>query len=216
MNIGAIFDMDGVLVDSGEAHRAAWQQIGEEHGVPFGPDVFERTFGMHNNQIIPLWLGQEVDRREVDRLAGRKEVIYRELAPRLTVALPGCIELVQALRDAGFRLAVGSSGPLQNIELILEQLQLRSHFDAISSGEDVVHGKPDPQVFLVAAQRLGLPPAGCVVVEDAPQGVEAARRAGMAVVAVTSSRPRHALRDASLVVDALSELSPARLQQLLA
>ncbi|MHB2020372.1 MAG: HAD family hydrolase [Candidatus Xenobia bacterium] len=211
MRPGAIFDMDGVLVDSSEAHFAAWHQLGEEVGRPFTRELFERTFGMHNNQIVPLWIGPGQD---VDALADRKEQLYRERAADLIKPLPGCVPLLQALHAAGFGLAVGSSGPRANIEMVLDIMRVRDLFHALSTGEDVTHGKPDPEVFLVAARRLGLPPAACIVLEDAPQGVEAGRRAGMAVVAITSSRPRAALQDATLIVDSLEELTVERLSAL--
>ncbi len=212
---GAVFDMDGVLVDSSEAHYLAWKRFGEELGVPFERDLFDRTFGMTNYQIIPMWLGDACDAAKLPEMSERKEALYREAAREALQELPGAKALVEALAADGFLLAVGSSGPRANVEMALEILGVRGRFAAISSLEDVSEGKPHPEVFLKAAEKLGLPPARCVVLEDAPQGVEAGRRAGCKTVAVTSTRAAAELADADLVVDALSEVSPERLRGLI-
>lgn len=211
----AIFDMDGVLVDSSEAHFQAWHRLGMREGKPFTRELFQLTFGMHNQQIVPLWMEQEVAQAELDRLADWKETTYRELVPTLMRPIPGVLELLEALYQEGVTMAVGSSGPLPNIQLVLEQLKISHYFSALSTGEDVRHGKPDPEVFLVAARRLGRPPQRCVVLEDAPQGVEAARRGGMAVLGITSSRAEEDLL-ADRVVTSFEGLVPADLRALLA
>ena len=210
----AIFDMDGVLVDSSEAHFQSWHRLGMREGKPFTRELFNLTFGMHNQQIVPMWMEQEVEQSEIDRLADWKETTYRELVPDLMRPIPGVLDLLAALHDAGVTMAVGSSGPLPNIQLVLRQLGIEHFFSALSTGEDVRHGKPDPEVFLVAARRLGREPERCVVLEDAPQGVEAARRGGMAVLGITSSRPAEDLL-ADRVVESFAGLSPDDLRSLL-
>lgn len=214
MPYGAIFDMDGVLVDSGDAHRASWMQLGDEVGVAFTPELFVQTFGMHNNQIIPLWLG-EVTADEVERLALRKEVLYRAAAPDVVRPLPGAVSLVRALRAAGWRLAVASSGPRANVALIVRLLALEDAFDALITGDDVHEGKPHPEVFQKAIAAVGLPPSACVVIEDAPQGVSAGLAAGAAVLAVTTSRPAIDLAAAHRVVDSLETVTPDALHALI-
>jgi HAD superfamily hydrolase (TIGR01509 family) len=129
--------------------------------------------------------------------------------------MPGAIELIDALAAAGFKLGVGSSGPPENIRVTLDKLGRTARFSAIVTGADVQRGKPDPQVFLLAAERLGVPPARCAVVEDAPQGVEAANRAGMASIGLTGTTTREALSRARLVVDSLSQLSAERIATLI-
>jgi HAD superfamily hydrolase (TIGR01509 family) len=191
-------------------------QLGEEIGVPFGDDMFNHTFGMHNNQIVPYWLGRTLPTEERDRLADRKEELYRKLLPTQARGLPGVVPFIDRLASEGYGLAVGSSGPMANVRMALEFLGVAKQFRALSTGEDVQHGKPDPQVFLVAAERLGLPPSRCVVFEDAPQGVEAGLRGGMRVVAITSSRDRQALSAAHRVIDGFDELSVADIESLLA
>lgn len=214
MKWAVIFDMDGVLVDSSAAHYEAWRRLGEREGRPFTPEMFQQTFGMHNGQILPLWLGPDADSAEMERLAAWKEATYREIAADLMQPIAGVLQLIERLHQQDVPMAVGSSGPLANIRMILRTLGVENRFQVLSTGEDVTHGKPDPEVFLVAARRLGMPPQRCVVLEDAPQGIEAARRAGMAVLAVTSSRPAPELA-ADRVVASFEALQPAELEALL-
>lgn len=212
---GAIFDMDGVLVDSAEAHYEAWCLLGDEVGKEHPREFFEKTFGMHNREIIPIWLGPEVPRDEVERLSVLKEALYRKVAAETLKPLDGSVDLVRALGADGFLLAVGSSGPPENVQLVLEVLQLGDLFSALSTGADVREGKPDPEVFLKAAEKLGIPPAQCVVFEDAPQGVEAGLRAGSRVIAVSSTRAPEELSEADLVVSSLARLEPATVRDVL-
>jgi beta-phosphoglucomutase family hydrolase len=212
---GVIFDMDGVLVDSGAAHFEAWSRLGRDLGVGYPRAVFENTFGMHNRQIIPLWLGREVAEEELERLSARKEAMYREVAAASVRPLPGVVDLIAALAADGFLLAVGSSGPRPNVEMVLGILGVEGLFRALSTGDEVRHGKPHPEVFQKAAARLGLAPARCAVIEDAPQGIAAAHAAGARAVAVTTTRPPSDLAAADLVVDSLAELDPPRLRRLI-
>lgn len=206
--------MDGVLVDSSLAHFAAWSELGRRISEPFSRSFFDQTFGMHNAQIFPLWLG-DLSAERIQELSLEKEALYREAAAGEVQALEGAVELVRALDEADFALAVGSSGPRANVELILNILGVAECFDVLSTGDDVTHGKPHPEVFSKAAERLGLEPARCVVLEDAPQGVEAALRAHMRVLAVTSSRPPADLQDAHRIVHSLREVGPTELAALI-
>lgn len=212
---GVIFDIDGVLVDSAELHLRAWEELGKELGISFSREFFDSVFGQHNNAIIPRWVGRSLTEDEYQSIVQRKEELFRFIAQKELKAMPGAVELVRELHEAPFLLAIGSSAPQKNVAFIMELLGITPFFDAVSSGDDVRHGKPDPEVFLVAARKLGLASTFCVVIEDAPQGIEAALRAGSKVVALTSSRPREELRQAQLIVDSLSELSPAVLQKIL-
>ena len=204
---GAIFDMDGVLVDSTEAHYVAWHQFGQEVGKPFDRALFDKTFGMRNFEIIPLWLGDAVTDVDLLAMSDHKEELYRDAARGVLRPLPGVPELLGSLVSDRFLLAIGSSGPRPNVEMVLGILGARDQFQAMATLEDVSEGKPAPDVFLTAARKLGLPPAQCVVLEDAPQGVEAGLRAGSKVIAVTSTRDRSELGDAHLIVDSMTELS---------
>jgi beta-phosphoglucomutase len=213
--LGVIFDVDGVLVDSLEAHYASWSILGDAVGKPHPRDLFARTFGMHNREIIPLWLGPGVPPEDVEELSTTKEALYRWVARRALRPLDGAASLVEDLASSGFLLAVGSSGPRENVELSLRVLGVRDRFSALSTGGDVREGKPDPEVFLKALERLGLPASRCAVVEDAPQGVEAGLRAGLRVIAVATTRDPEELRHAHLVVRSLRELSPERIRRLI-
>ena len=150
---------------------------------------FRRTFGMRNDAVLRDLLG-ELPPAEVERLAVRKEELFRRAARGNIVALPGALALLRLLRERGFRLALVSSTPYANIELMLRSLGVEADFDVVVAGEDVTRGKPNPEGFLLAAERLGVKPAECVVIEDAQAGVEAAKRGGMRCVGVCRDRPR--------------------------
>lgn len=205
MNTGVIFDMDGVLVDSAEPHFRSWQLLGQENGVVVTREAFSTTFGRQNRDIIPTLFG-DISNDRLVRLANRKEEIYRDLVRENPPIVDGAVELVRALHGMGVSLAVGSSGPTPNIELILDAMGVRDAIRVIVSGDDVTRGKPDPQVFTLAAERLDLPTSRCVVVEDAPVGVEAAHRAGMRSIAVLIHHPPEAFGDVDLTTPALGEL----------
>jgi beta-phosphoglucomutase len=201
-----IFDVDGVLVDSYDAHIRSWLLMGREHGLTITEEQFASTFGQTSREIIARFWGSDLSREDAEALDARKEAIYRDLIRERFPAMDGSVELIDALADAGFRLAVGSSGPPENVELTLDCLGRASRFNAVVTGRDVTRGKPDPQVFQTAAERLGLPPARCIVVEDAPVGITAARAAGMASVALVGTVAADRLGEADLVVRSLREL----------
>jgi beta-phosphoglucomutase len=213
-----IFDVDGVLVDSYGPHFRSWRELAAESGVTFTEAQFVETFGKTSRDIIRrVWGDDACDERRVRHLDDRKEALYRRIVSRDFPAMDGAPELIEALHHAGFVLAVGSSGPPENVELVLERLGKRALVAATVTGADVTRGKPDPQVFRIAAERLAAAPAECVVVEDAPDGVRAARAAGMAVVTLLSTGRREAdFADASpdLIVASLRELSPDILRAL--
>lgn len=203
--IGVIFDMDGVLVDSARPHFRSWQRLALENGIAITEAQFTGTFGRQNRDIIPLLFGP-VTAKRLGTLADRKEELYRDLVRAEPPIMTGAIDLVRSLHRLGARLAVGSSGPIENIELIVEAMAVGPCFDAIVSGEDVTRGKPDPEVFILAAERLGLPASRCVVVEDAPVGIEAAKAAGAKAIGIATYHPAASLGTADLVVDALADL----------
>jgi beta-phosphoglucomutase len=217
---GAIWDMDGTLVDTAELHFRAWEEVCREEGRPFSRADFAATFGRRNPEIIRALFGDRFDDEQVEELGERKEEKYRAAARRGVAPLPGVVPLLEGLRRAGFRQAIGSSAPRANLDLILGLMGVASFFDAVVSSEDTQRGKPDPQVFLVAAERLGVPPGRCVVFEDAVAGVQAARAAGMKCVAVrfVGHHPEDALRrgGADLVVPTLEQVSVQAVRALLA
>ncbi len=207
-----LWDMDGVLVDSAEYHYAAWREALAQEGVDLSYDAFRATFGQRNDTILRHLLGPDLPDSEVARIGDLKESLYRQLVRTHGIApLPGVLDWLARLRDQGWRQAIASAAPRANVDAIVQALGIAHYFGATTSSEDVTRGKPDPQVYLVSAQRLGVPPARCVVVEDAPAGVEGARRAGMRCIGVTSTHPH---LDADLVVAALSELPPDSFEKL--
>jgi beta-phosphoglucomutase len=215
----AIWDVDGTLVDTAELHFRAWVALAAELNKPFTRADFAATFGWRNPEIIPKLFGTHYTDREIAALGNRKEDLYREAARAGVALLPGVRELLEGLHAAGFRQAIGSSAPRRNLDLILELTQTARYFNAIVSMEDTQKGKPDPEVFRLAAQRAGVMPARCVVLEDAPVGVQAARAGGMRCIAVAfvghHSRETLQRAGADLVVPSLVDVSVSTVQQLL-
>jgi beta-phosphoglucomutase family hydrolase len=189
-----IFDMDGVLVDSGAHHREAWSRLLAELGVAPPAGFWRRTIGRPSVEAVPLVLDKPVAPAEARRLANRKHAHYETLAAGGLPAVPGVIAFVDTLRAKAVPLAVATSARRSDTVELLKPLGLYDRFDAIVAAEDVTRGKPDPEVYLRAADRLGAPPHGCLVFEDALVGVRAARGAGMRVVGVATT-----YQDADLV-----------------
>jgi len=213
--MGVIFDLDGVLVDTGWAHKQSWYDLAEKEDFYMTDEFFYKTFGMQNYMIIPMLLGRDVSSGEVDRLSDWKEQRYREIIAEKLAPSEGARSLLGNLKNEDFLLAVGSSAPRANLDLVLERTDLRDYFDACVAGQDVTNGKPAPDTFLKAAEKLSLGAKSCVVVEDAVQGVEAGKAAGMAVVAVTTTRSRADLNKADIIVDSLAQLQARQFIDLL-
>jgi len=208
-----LWDMDGTLLDSAEYHWHAWRETMAAEGYELAYAQFVATFGQRNDTILRLWLGADLPATEIDRIAGAKEALYRRFVRERGVKLlPGVERWLTRLQATGWRQAVASAAPRLNVETILAALAIGPYFAAITSAEDVQRGKPDPQVFLLAAERVGAPPARCIVVEDAPAGVEGAHRGGMRAIGVRSS---HAALPADIVVDTLDDLDDDAFERLL-
>jgi beta-phosphoglucomutase family hydrolase len=183
-----IFDMDGTLVDNMPFHTHAWLETLDELGAKPDPHTFhDRTAGMINPEIFRMFLGPDLTDEQIAAYADAKEQRYRHLyAPHLR-PLPGLAEFLQQARAAGMRLGVATAANWEDAAFILDGIGLRSFFNTIVTADDIQRGKPDPQIFLIAAQRLGVPAERCLVFEDSTMGIEAARRAGMISVALTTS-----------------------------
>jgi beta-phosphoglucomutase len=208
---GVIFDVDGVLIDSYHAHLASWQAMAAEQGWPLTATEFATTFGRTTREIIvERWSGEhELSEDDIAKLNQRKEALFREIVTADFPTMKGAVTLIRALHDAGFAMAAGSSGPTENVELALAHVDPDRLVQAAITGGDVTRGKPDPQVFQLAAAALGLSPRQCVVVEDAPAGITAAHAAGMPCVAIASTgRTKEELSAAEVVVDRLAEITP--------
>lgn len=218
MTRAAIWDVDGTLVDTAELHFQAWQEVCKEHGREFTRADFAATFGRRNPEIIAQLFGDRFAAKEVQEIGDRKEILYRAAARKGVPLLPGAGELLAGLHKEGIRQAIGSSAPHANLELILELTGIARFIEAVVGSEDTTRGKPDPEVFLLAAQRLGVAPARCVVFEDAVAGVQAARAGGMRCVAVrfVAHHPEEKLRQAGAdrIVQSLAELDVAEVIRL--
>jgi beta-phosphoglucomutase family hydrolase len=210
-----IWDMDGVIADTGPYHLMAWQEVFQKRGLEYSDEDFRRNFGKRNDTIIRIVAGDSISPAEVDAIAAEKEAVFRQKAAQKVKPLPGAIELIKSLREYGVKVALASSAPIENIQLVTRDLGINDWFDVIVWGREVSEGKPSPQGFLLAARRLGVEPGNCVVIEDSVAGVTAAKRAGMKCLAVTNTRSRRSLMEADLVVDTLEEITADDLERLL-
>ncbi len=215
----AIWDMDGTLVDTAELHFVAWREACRNQGRDFTRADFAATFGRRNPEIIHYLFGDRFDDQAMARIGDDKEEKYRAAARKGVELLPGVRGLLEGLSQAGFRQAIGSSAPRANLDLILERTGSAHFFGAVVGMEDTQRGKPDPQVFLVAADRLGREPKNSVVFEDAVAGVQAAKSGGMKCVAVrfVAHHSEEALRSAGadLIVPTLEQVSAAAVIEML-
>ncbi len=200
----ALWDMDGTLVDSSAYHWQSWRETLAAEGYTLTYAQFQASFGQRNDTILRGYFGADLPLSEIDRIGAAKEEHYRALVRAQGITLlPGVHDWLTRLSAQGWRQAIASAAPRRNVETILDVLGIAWCFDALVSAEDVQRGKPDPQVFLVAAERLAVPPECCLVIEDAPAGIAAAHNAGMRAIGVRTS---HADLSADLVVDTLAEL----------
>ncbi len=214
---GVIFDMDGVLVDSAAPHQESWRLLARKHGRELSPELFRQSFGRTSRDIIRTIWGEDVSPDALSRYDAEKEAIYRDLIRGNVPLMPGCRELLSALNAAGLWLAVATSGPPENLDLVLEQGEIRAYFQVTVHGFDIRRGKPAPDCFQLAARRLALAPEACVVVEDAPVGIQAGVAAGMPVIALAGTHPPEPLlaAGAKCVVRQLTEVTPGLIETLL-
>jgi beta-phosphoglucomutase family hydrolase len=212
-----IFDMDGTIVDNMAFHVKSWLAFFERRGHTVDADEFFRaTAGRQGHEIMSHYLGKHLTKEESAQLDFEKESLYREMyAPHLaTVA--GFEQFIARAKSAGIKLAVATAAPNENIDFTLDGLDLRKQFDAIAGAADVARGKPEPDVFLLAAQRSGTLPANSIVFEDAPLGVEAARRAGMRAVVLTTTLPAEAFAEYDNVIAMVRDFSELDVEELFA
>jgi len=177
--------MDGTLIDSEEFHWISWRDTLANEGISITREQFLSSFGQRNDSIIPRLLGAATTPERIERIATAKEELYRHLVRSEGISpLPGVARWLHDLHKEGWLQAIASSAPRANVDTVLEVLSATHIFQGIVSAEDVHRGKPDPEVFLAAASRVGVPPERCIVVEDAVAGVQAARNAGMKSIGV--------------------------------
>ena len=209
-----IFDMDGTLVDNMRFHGEAWQKMLAENGIEADAHEFLiSTAGKTNREIIPTFFADAGEEKLLE-LGGRKETIYRELFLPERRAIDGAIEFLAAAQTLGIKMAVATAAPVANMEFILDGLDLRKYFDAITTAADVSNGKPDPEVFLKSAEKVGVEPRNCLVFEDAINGFEAANRAGMKSIGIATVNSIAEMLKLDSVVEAFNdfrEITPSEL-----
>jgi len=214
MNAGraVLWDMDGTLIDSEDLHWIAWRNTLANEGIFITHGQFLSSFGQRNDSILPRWLGAGATPERMERIANAKEEVYRRRVRRNGISpLPGVANWLHRLHQEGWLQAIASAAPRANVDAVLEALSATHIFQAIASAEDVHRGKPDPEVYLTAAARVGVPPEQCIVVEDALAGIEGARRAGMKCIGV-SRDGKHLPAD--VVVQSLDLLEPDAFEKL--
>jgi len=206
--LGAVlFDMDGTLIDSMPLHHRSWQLWHAELGLAFDEaGFFEATAGRTNLEIlVDLFPGRPA--AELEALAWRKEELYREIAARELQLIAGAEAVCAAARARGLKLAVCTAAPPENIRVAFERFGMADWVDTVTSPADGLRGKPHPDIFLAAAERLGVAPAACLVFEDAPLGIEAARRAGMPAVALTTTLPAEAFAGCTNLIGTMADFT---------
>jgi beta-phosphoglucomutase len=201
-----IWDLDGVIADTASAHLESWQFAYHKQGIAFFEENFQKVFGQRNDIIIRQLMGNEFSQALVDSISTDKEVYFREHIVNNLKPFPGVIALLKLLKEQGIKSAVGSSGALESIQTILSGLKIEDYFQTVVYGLEVAKGKPFPDIFQKAAQKLGVDCSRCIVIEDAIVGVQAARRAAMHCIAVTNTHHAEALKEADLVVDSLEKI----------
>ncbi len=201
-----LWDLDGTLADTMVCHFRAWCEVLAIEGHVVSWEVFARSFGQRNDSALGSMLGCDLTVEEAERISAQKEERFRAMVRAEGLRLlPGVASRLDASRAAGWRQGLVTSAPRANVDTMLAALGISAYFDVVITGDDVACGKPDPEPFLLAAERLQAPPSRCVVVEDSSSGIEAARRAGMPSVAVG---PAHTALPATLKAATLAELAP--------
>ncbi|MFH5803738.1 HAD family hydrolase [Alienimonas sp. DA493] len=211
-----IWDVDGVLVDNYRPHLESWQKTAEKFGVSYTEDDFKSGFGKTSREHLKENFGASMTDDQIAEVEGDKEALYRDLVAEDFPAMPGARELVQALKDADFKIALATSGPAANLMLAVRLMKLQPFLSAVVSGHEVTKGKPDPEIFLTAAKNCGVKPERCVVIEDSRFGVEAAKAAGMGCLGLQSTgHDADELKQADRVVETLEGLTADDVRALL-
>jgi beta-phosphoglucomutase len=203
--IAIIWDMDGVLVDSASFHFAAWQEVFSRRGVKFTEEEFIQLFGSRNDFIVRSILGQNIPEEDINAITQEKELEFRNAIKGRAKLLPGVSRLLDMMKG-NLKMALASSAPKENIDLISSELHMEGYFDCVVSGHEVAESKPSPEIYSLAAQRLQTNPGNCLVIEDSPLGVKAAKAAGMKCLAVSHNHPQQDMIESTVVVNTLEDI----------
>lgn len=210
-----IFDMDGVIAASNPYHRRAWQAVCRKHGRRVADSKFTRIYGRVNAEIVEFLFGRRLPKADILRYADEKESAYRAAYGPHVKPVAGLPAFLEKLKRAGVKRAVATSAPTENVRLILRGTRVRPYFRTVVDSTGIKRGKPRPDIFLRAARLLGVAPARCVVIEDSLAGIEAARRARMKVVGITTTHSRKELSHADKTIRNFSGLEPEALLALI-
>ncbi len=206
-----LWDLDGVLFDTAQLHYQVWAQVLHSYGADFSYAKFLSTFGMKNQDFLPVLFGRPLEVHFMEQVGDEKESLFRQRVSAGEARVqPGVIACLQDFQRGGLRQAVASSAPQANVDALLDWSGLRPYFQAVVSSANLP-GKPDPAIFLAAAQRLGTPPDRCVVIEDALMGIQAAHRADMRVIGVAATLPVEKLSSADWAVESQEKLDLVQL-----
>ena len=214
-DFAVIFDMDGVLVDNNQYHNIAWLEFCKRKNLRISQEEIVSRYGTSNIEFFNLLYGDKISKEEADRLGEEKEAIYREIYEKDIVPATGLVPLLASLKEHGFKLAVATSAIPNNLNFVLDKINVRKYFDKLADSSMVKKAKPAPDVYLKASELLGIPPSRCLVFEDAVQGVKAALSAQMKVVAITSTFMRDNLKQADLIINSFTEITPKDIEAIL-
>ena len=215
-NYAVIFDMDGVIAHTNPHHSEAFKQFFDKYGVPYSEQEFEdHMYGKHNDYIMRYFFKRELVGSEIKRLADEKEALFRQIYAEHITPITGLREFLSSLKAAGFSIGVATSAPRANLDFIIDKLSLRSLMDSLLSSEDVGAYKPDPEIYLKSAVKLGVTPDNCVIFEDSYSGVSAAINAGAKVVGVLTSHTKDELPPCHDYIHDYRNMDYGRVEQLL-
>jgi len=204
---GAIFDMDGTIIDNQPYHRKAWLEFAKRHGFDWTEEeIREKTSGKKNALILPELLQKELSEEEINQFANEKEEIYRELYTGNITPITGFTEVFELLKNHNIKIAIATTAQKNNRDFILGGLGIEEKLDGVVGEEDFTKGKPDPELLLKAAEKIGIDPTNCIMFDDAPIGVEAAHNAGMKIICLTTTHSDEEFQDGDIIIKNFTEL----------
>ena len=213
MKKALIFDMDGVIVNNDRYHCLSWVEFARKHGKEVTFDEVTSWFGSTNRTILEDLFENTLSPAQITQMGREKEIIYREMYARDIKPVSGLPDFLGSL-DGSFLVGLATSAPGENVEFVLRETGLSGYFTSITDESDIKNGKPDPEIFLRAASKLGAVPADCLVFEDSHHGIVAARRAGMHVVGVATTHKPEMLKDTDLIIRDFTEITVEKINDL--
>lgn len=210
MKRALIFDMDGVVVKNDRFHCLSWIEFAKKHGKHVEFDEVKSWFGSTNRTILENLFGNPLPPDKINAMGDEKEEIYRNMYAPEIEPLTGLSEFLAEM-DGSYLIGLATSAPTENVEFVLRETGLEKFFSSVTDASDILHGKPDPEIFLKAARKLGAEPENCLVFEDSFQGIEAARKAGMYVVGVATTHEASDLMNTDMIIGDFNEMNREKL-----